>query len=334
MDKIKFENLGLSAELLKAVASMGFEIATPIQAQAIPEILNGLDVVGQASTGTGKTAAFGLPAIEKIDATSRDVQVLVLCPTRELAIQVSTEINKFLKFKKNITSLPIYGGQPIDRQFYGLRRGPQIVVGTPGRMVDHLERGTLKLNKVKIVVLDEADEMLDMGFREDIEFILKGINKDRQTVLFSATMSAEILQITKRYQKDPKLIRIKSENANAALIEQAYLSVESPYKVDFLMDIINKHNPKLALVFCNTKRYVDKITKILYQTGYKVAGIHGDIRQPKRDAIMSMFRKGSINILVATDVAARGIDVSDVEFVFNLDLPREIESYVQNWSYR
>ncbi|MBU4269515.1 DEAD/DEAH box helicase [Candidatus Dependentiae bacterium] len=328
MDKIKFENLGLSAELLKAVASMGFETATPIQAQAIPEILNGNDIVGQASTGTGKTAAFGLPAIEKIDANSRDVQVLVLCPTRELAIQVSTEINKFLKFKKNISSLPIYGGQPIERQFFGLRRGPQIVVGTPGRMVDHLKRGTLKLNKVKIVVLDEADEMLDMGFRDDIEFILNKINKDHQTVLFSATMSAEILQITKRYQKDPKLIKVKSEKANLAPIEQAYLNVESPYKIDFLMDLLNQHKPKLAIVFCNTRRYVDKISKILYQTGYKVAGIHGDIRQSSRDAIMGKFRKGVINILVATDVAARGIDVSDVEFVFNYDIPREIESYV------
>ncbi|KKP24849.1 MAG: DNA/RNA helicase, superfamily II [candidate division TM6 bacterium GW2011_GWF2_28_16] len=326
---IKFTDLNLSSDILKAVAGMGFETTTPIQAAAIPEIINGRDIVGQASTGTGKTAAFGLPLIDKIDSNSRDVQALIMCPTRELAIQVASEITKFLKFKNGISALPIYGGQPIERQFYGLRRGPQIIIGTPGRIMDHLERRSLNFKNVKTVVLDEADEMLNMGFRQDIEEILKSVKTaERQTLLFSATMSPEILSITKRFQKDPIVIKIKAEKVDTSLIKQLYFNVERPYKIDYLMDLINKYNPKLAIVFCNTKRWVDKLAKTLEVTGFMAAGIHGDIRQAKRDSIMARFRKGKVNILVATDVAARGLDISDVDVIFNYELPKDVESYV------
>lgn len=328
MANLKFEELNLSNDLLKAVISMGFEATTPIQSEAIPAILNGEDVVGLASTGTGKTAAFGLPAIEKIDPKSRKVQVLVLCPTRELAMQVSAEMNKFLKFKRNISSLPVYGGQDIRRQIFALRRGPQIIIGTPGRVMDHMERGTINFKDVNMVVLDEADEMLNMGFRQDIERILKSVKKERQTVLFSATMSPAILQITKHFQKNSKLIKVAAKKVDTSAIDQSYVDVEGPYKIDMLMDLLNKYNPKLAIIFCNTRRKVDKIADILHKTGYNVAGIHGDIRQSRRDAIMNKFRRGRINILVATDVAARGIDVSDIEIIFNFEIPREIESYV------
>ncbi|MCK4651111.1 DEAD/DEAH box helicase [Candidatus Babeliales bacterium] len=328
MSKLKFEELNLSKELLKAVSDMGFEQTTPIQSKSIPEIILGNDVIGQASTGTGKTAAFGLPAIEKIDEELRAVQVLVLCPTRELAIQVSSEMNKFLKYKKNILVLPVYGGQPIQRQLFGLRRGPKIVVGTPGRTLDHIERGTLRLNKVKMVILDEADKMLDMGFRQDIEQILKWTLNNRQTVLFSATMSPDILRLTKRYQKNPKIIKVMQEKLDVAAIEQSYFDVEPSKKTDVLMQLLDLYNPKLSIVFCNTKRKVDAVYKILRAKGYLSAGIHGDIRQSKRDTIMSKFRNGSIKILVATDVAARGIDVANIEIIFNYGIPRERESYV------
>ncbi len=329
MDTLKkFEELGLSQDLLKAISGMGFETATPIQSQAIPEILDGNDVVGLASTGTGKTAAFGLPAIEKLDMDSRDVQTLILCPTRELAIQVAVELTKFLKFKRGVGVLPVYGGQDIRRQIMGLRRNPQIIIGTPGRTLDHLERGTLRINKINMLILDEADKMLDMGFRDDIERILKATKKDKQTVLFSATMSREILQMTNRYQKNPKIIKIKSEGLSKLAIEQIYLKTEPAYKIDYLMDIINKYQIKLAIVFCNTKRKVDKLAKILNQTGFRADGLHGDMRQSRRDSIMNKFRKGRIQVLIATDVAARGIDVNGIEAVFNFEVPRETEAYV------
>ena len=324
----KFSELNLSSDLLKSIEKMGFVEATPIQAQAIPEVLAGHDVIGQASTGTGKTAAFGLPIIDKVDSKNKAVQALILCPTRELAMQVAAEITKFLKFKRGVFALPVYGGQPISRQIYGLRKGVQIVIGTPGRVMDHIDRGTLRLNQVKMMVLDEADEMLNMGFRQDIEKILEAMKQEKQTVLFSATMSREILRLTKRYQKNPKLIKVVSEKLSAPNVEQSYFAVEQSRKVDALMDLLNFYKPKLSIVFCNTRRQVDKIDKLLHSYGYRCAGIHGDIRQPKRDKIMGMFRKGSINILVATDVAARGIDVADIEIVFNYELPKDVEPYV------
>ena len=328
MSTLKFEELNLSQELLKAVSAMGFEEMTPIQAEAIPEIILGKDVVGQASTGTGKTAAFGLPAIEKIDKDLKAVQLLVLCPTRELAIQVSSEMNKFLKYKQNISALPVYGGQPIQRQLFGLSRGAKIVVGTPGRVLDHIRRGSLKLSKIKMVVLDEADEMLDMGFRTDIQDILKGTPDERQTVLFSATMSSEVMQLAKQFQKDPKMINVASEKAMAIAIEQSYFDVEPARKTRLLAQLITEHNPRLAIVFCNTKRKVDAVSSDLRAHGFFSAAIHGDIRQNKRDSIMNKFRSERVNILVATDVAARGLDISNVEIIFNYGIPRERESYV------
>jgi len=328
MNKLKFEELNLSKETLKAISDMGFKETTPIQEKSIPEIILGKDVIGQASTGTGKTAAFGLPAIEKIDPKLSFTQVLILCPTRELAVQVSSELNKFLKYKNNISAVPVYGGQPIQRQLSELRKFPKIVVGTPGRTLDHIERGSLRLNKVKMVILDEADEMLDMGFRHDIEQILSGTPKNRQTVLFSATMSREILALTKKFQKDPKLIKVANEKASSNVIEQSYFDIEQPQKTKLLAQLLTEHNPKLSIVFCNTKRNVDSVCRNLRANGFSSSAIHGDIRQNKRDSIMNQFRKEKVNILVATDVAARGIDVSNVEVVFNYGIPKERESYV------
>jgi len=328
MNKLKFEELNISKDLLKALLSMGFKQTTPIQEQAIPEIISGRDVIGQASTGTGKTAAFGIPVIEKIDPKHKAVQVLVLCPTRELAMQVAVEINKFLKYKNNISALPIYGGQPISRQLFALARGPQIIIGTPGRTLDLVKRGALRLDQVKMVVLDEADEMLNMGFRKDIEQILKVITPERQMVLFSATMSSAILQLTKRYQKNPKIIKVAQEKLSVASVEQVYFDVEPFDKKNALVKLIDAYKPKLSIVFCNTKRKVDEVSRDLRKKGYLVAGTHGDIRQSKRDTIMSKFRRGRINILVATDVAARGIDIANVGIVFNYEIPKDVESYV------
>jgi ATP-dependent RNA helicase DeaD len=327
MSNTKFQEFNLSKELLRAVSDMGFEETTPIQTKAIPEIILGKDVIGQASTGTGKTAAFGLPAIEKIDEDLKAVQVIVLCPTRELAIQVSSEMNKFLKYKKNISSLPVYGGQPIQRQFSGLKRLPRIIVGTPGRTLDHIERGTLKLDKVKMVILDEADEMLDMGFRVDIQKILKSAPKERQTLLFSATMSREVLDLTRKFQNNPEMIKVASENLNL-MIKQSYFDVEPSRKTQLLAQLLTEYNPKLSIVFCNTKRKVDKVSRDLRSQGFYSDVIHGGIRQTKRDKIMNKFRNNKVNVLVATDVAARGIDVSDIDIIFNYGIPRECESYV------
>ncbi|MFC1894947.1 DEAD/DEAH box helicase [Candidatus Dependentiae bacterium] len=307
---------------------MGFETATPIQALAIPQLIEGHDVIGQASTGTGKTAAFMLPAIEKIDESNKSTQVLVLCPTRELAMQVAVETNKFLKYKSKIKAVAVYGGQPIYRQLCALRRGAQIVVGTPGRTLDHIERGTLRLDKIKMMILDEADEMLNMGFRQDIEQVLKVTNTSRQTILFSATMSNDILRLTKRYQKNPKIIKVAAEKLSVKSIEQIYFDIEVSRKTDALMDLINSYKPKLSIVFCNTKRKVDKVCRVLNDTGFLAAGIHGDIKQTKRDRIMSRFRQGRVGILVATDVAARGIDVPNIDIVFNYEIPRDVEPYV------
>ncbi len=323
-----FQKFNLSDDLFKAITSLGFTTATPIQEQAIPEVIAGHDIIGLASTGTGKTAAFAIPAIEKVDLKIRAAQTLVLCPTRELAMQVAVEINKLLKFKRNVSALAIYGGQPISRQIFGLRRNPQIIIGTPGRTLDHIKRGTLQLGQVKLMVLDEADEMLDMGFRQDIEQILQAVRPDRQTVLFSATMSAGIFQLTKRYQKAPKMIKVTSTKLSAASVEQIYFDVEPSRKTDVLMQLIDTYKPRLAIVFCNTKRRVDEVARSLCSQGYSAAGIHGDIRQSKRDTIMTKFRNDRINVLVATGVAARGIDVANVEIVFNYEIPREVESYV------
>ncbi|KAA0250114.1 MAG: DEAD/DEAH box helicase [Candidatus Jettenia sp.] len=328
MEKLRFEDLHVSEELRKAIKDMGFEEATPIQYQAIPYILKGKDIIGQAQTGTGKTAAFGIPTLEMIDPGTRELQAIILCPTRELAIQVAEEMKKLSKYKKAIEILPIYGGQPIERQIKALKKGVQIIIGTPGRVMDHMNRRTLKMDAVRIIILDEADEMLDMGFREDIEFIMEKISRKRQTILFSATMPQAILDLTKKYQNDPQFIKVVHKELTVPYIEQFYFEVKEQAKLETLSRLIDIYNLKLSLVFCNTKRRVDDLVEHLQARGYLADGLHGDMRQSQRNSVMSKFRKGTIEILIATDVAARGIDVEDIEAVFNYDVPHDEEYYV------
>ena len=328
MEHLRFEDMNISNEICRAVLDMGFEEATPIQSQAIPVILEGKDIIGQSQTGTGKTAAFGIPLLERINPEDRRLQALILCPTRELAIQVSEEFRKLLKYKDNIRVLPIYGGQPIDRQSAALRKGTQVVIGTPGRVMDHMRRRTIKAETVQMMVLDEADEMLDMGFREDIETILVKIPEEHQTLLFSATLSPEILDITKRFQRNPEFIKIVRKELTVPNIEQYYFDVKEKTKLDALCRIIDVYDPKLAMVFCNTKKRVDDLVEMLQGRGYFAEGLHGDLKQAQRDKVMQKFRNGTIEILVATDVAARGIDVDDIDVVFNYDVPQDEEYYV------
>lgn len=328
MEQMRFEDLGLSKEIMKAIEEMGFEEASHIQAKAIPEAMSGRDIIGQSQTGTGKTAAFGIPILEKVNPDSKKMQAIILCPTRELAVQVSEELKRLSKHKRGINILPIYGGQSIDRQIQALKRGVQIVIGTPGRVLDHIGRGTMKMETVNIVVLDEADEMLDMGFVEDIEAILKNTPETRQTILFSATLPADIVRITKKYQKDPVEVKIVHKDLTVPSIEQIYFEVKDKSKSEVLSRLIDIYNPKLSLVFCNTKRKVDELVEQLQARGYSADGLHGDLKQAQRDRVMGKFRNGTIEILVATDVAARGIDVDDVEAVFNYDVPQDEEYYV------
>ncbi len=328
MTKERFEELNLSKEVLDAVSDMGFEEMSPIQAQAIPYLMEGEDVIGQAQTGTGKTAAFGIPIVEQVDPTKNAVQAIVLCPTRELCIQVSQEISKLAKYKQGIRVLPIYGGQPIDRQIRSLKKGIQIVIGTPGRVMDHIRRKTLKLDDVRMFVLDEADEMFDMGFREDIEFVLNYIPGERQSLFFSATMAPEILRFAKKYQAEPKIVKIQHKEMTVPKVDQFYYELKSFMKSEILSRVLDIYNPKLSVVFCNTKRMVDELTTDLQSRGYFADGLHGDLKQTQRDVVMNKFRKGTIDILVATDVAARGIDVDDVDLVVNYDIPQDNEYYV------
>lgn len=328
MNNLAFKDLNLSSEVQKAITAMGFEEATPIQSQSIPHILEGKDVIGQAQTGTGKTCAFGIPAIEMIDPDTDSIQVLVLCPTRELAIQTSEELKNVSKFKRGIRILPVYGGQPIDRQIMALKKKPQIIIGTPGRIMDHMRRHTLKFEDLKMIILDEADEMLNMGFREDIDTILEKVPEERQTVLFSATMPKAIMDLTKKYQKSPVHIKAAHKELTVPSIEQYYLEVSEAAKLEVLSRLIDTNNVKLALIFCNTKKRVDELASSLQSRGYSVEPLHGDMKQEQRDRVMAKFRRGQIDILIATDVAARGIDVDDVEAVFNYDLPNDEEYYV------
>ena len=328
MDTVKFEDLGLDTRILRAITEMGFEEPSPIQAKAIPEVMSGRDVIGQAQTGTGKTAAFGIPLLQKIDPKNRKLQAIVLCPTRELAIQVADEIRRLCKFMHGIKVLPVYGGQDISIQIRSLKGGVQLVIGTPGRVMDHLRRHTLKFDELHTIVLDEADEMLNMGFREDIETILKDAPQERQTILFSATMPQPILDITRNYQKDAVLVRVVKKELTVKNIDQYYYEVKQKNKEEVLSRLIDMYNPKLSLVFCNTKKRVDELTEALKGRGYFAEGLHGDLKQSQRDRVMKGFRTGKTEILIATDVAARGIDVDDVEAVFNYDLPQDDEFYV------
>ena len=328
MEKLRFEEMNLSDDIKRAVEAMGFEEASPIQSQAIPILMEGKDIIGQAQTGTGKTAAFGIPILEMINQKDNSVQALILCPTRELSIQVAQEITRLGKFKRALNVLPIYGGQPIDRQIRALKKGVQIVVGTPGRVIDHINRRTLKLGNVKMMVLDEADEMFDMGFRDDIEFVMNKIDVNRQTIFFSATMPPEIRKFASKYQKDPEFIKVVHKEMTVPEVEQFYYELKSHMKTEILSRLIDIENPKLTLVFCNTKRKVDELTGELQGRGYSVDGLHGDLKQNQRDNVMGKFRNGNIDILVATDVAARGLDVDEIDMVVNYDVPQDEEYYV------
>ena len=328
METVRFEEMGLSEEIQKAVRYMGFEEASPIQAKAIPAMISGIDLIGQAQTGTGKTAAFGIPILEKVDPKLKKLQAIVLCPTRELAIQVADEIRNLSRYMHGIKVLPIYGGQDIVKQIRSLKSGTQIVIGTPGRVMDHMRRKTMKLDFVHTVVLDEADEMLNMGFREDIEFVLSGVPEERQTVLFSATMPKPIMEITKKFQNNAKLIKVTKKELTVPNIEQYYYDVKPKKKEEVLSRLLDIYSPRLSVVFCNTKKQVDLLVNALLGRGYFAAGLHGDMKQEQRDRVMQGFRTGKTEILVATDVAARGIDVDEVEAVFNYDLPQDDEYYV------
>ncbi|MBP1755034.1 MAG: cshA [Firmicutes bacterium] len=328
MEITKFDALDLNPSILRAIEEMGFEEMSPIQAKAIPALLEGRDVVGQAQTGTGKTAAFGIPLLQKINPKEKHLQAIVLCPTRELAIQVAEEIRKLGNFMHAIKILPVYGGQEISKQIRSLKSGVQIIIGTPGRVMDHMRRKTVKFDFVNTVILDEADEMLNMGFREDIETILSQVPEERQTVLFSATMPGPIMEIARTYQKNAETIRVVKKELTVPKIEQFYYEVTHKNKEDVLARLLDMYNPKLSLVFCNTKKQVDELTAALQGRGYFAEGLHGDLKQQQRDRVMHSFRNGRTEILVATDVAARGIDVDDVEAVFNYDVPQDDEYYV------
>lgn len=328
METVRFDELNILPQILKGIKDMGFEEATPIQAQAIPVVMSGRDVIGQAQTGTGKTAAFGIPMLQKVDPSLKKTQVIVLSPTRELAIQVAEELHNLCKYLHGIKILPVYGGQDISKQIRSLKGGVQIIVGTPGRVMDHLRRKTIRCDYVHTIVLDEADEMLNMGFREDIETVLEYIPEERQTVLFSATMPKPILDITKKYQTDAVTIKVVKKELTVSNIEQFYYDVKRKDKVDVLTRLLDYHNPKVSIVFCNTKKQVDELSRELSARGYFAEGLHGDMKQVQRDRVMANFRKGKTDILIATDVAARGIDVDDVEAVFNFDIPQDDEYYV------
>ena len=328
METIRFEELNLDAKILRAVTDMGFEAASPIQAKAIPLELEGKDIIGQAQTGTGKTAAFGIPLLEKIDPKNKKLQAVVLCPTRELAIQVAEEIRNLAKYMHGIKVLPIYGGQEIVKQIRSLKDGVQVIIGTPGRVMDHMRRKTIKFGQVHTVVLDEADEMLNMGFLEDMETILSELPKERQTVMFSATMPQAIAEIAKKFQRDPEIVKVVKKDLTVPKVTQYYYDVKPKNKLEVMCRLLDMYAPKLSVVFCNTKKQVDELVLALQGRGYFAEGLHGDLKQVQRDRVMNGFRKGRTDILVATDVAARGIDVDDVEAVFNYDIPQDEEYYV------
>jgi ATP-dependent RNA helicase DeaD len=326
---VPFASLGLSAEILRAVEGLGFEETSPIQATTIPLIMQGHDVVGQSETGSGKTAAFCIPAIEMVDPSRRSTQVLILAPTRELATQVADEVHKLAAFTKGVRSVPVYGGGSYERQFAELKRGAHVVVGTPGRLADHLARGTLDLATVRLVVLDEADRMLDMGFRDDIEKILAAVPAERQTVFFSATISPPIQALVRRHSRDARTVTIGPQaSAGPPLVDQVYHEVPHRAKFDALALVIDFLEVKSGVIFCNTQQMVDELADALVARGGSVERLHGGMAQPQRTRVMNAFKKGAFSFLVATDVAARGIDVSDLELVVNYDLPHDGEDYV------
>ena len=322
-----FSELNISESTLKSLEKMGFESATPIQAGTIPLALEGHDIIGQAQTGTGKTVAFGVPLIEKIDPKNPNIQALVIAPTRELAIQCSEEFHK-IGYGKRSRILSVYGGQDISRQIRALKNKPQIIVGTPGRILDHIKRRTLKLENVQTLVLDEADEMLNMGFIEDINSILENVPSERQTLLFSATMPPAIRKIADTFMTEPESVKIKAKELTVDNIDQYFVKSQEREKFDILSRLLNVHQPELAIVFGRTKRRVDELSQALGIRGYNAEGIHGDLSQAKRLSVLRQFKENKIDVLVATDVAARGLDISGVTHVYNFDIPQDPESYV------
>lgn len=327
MNQLLFSQLSMKEELQHAVEKMGFSLATEIQTSSIPVIQQGEDIIGRSQTGTGKTVAFGIPVLERIDPVQKNVQALILCPTRELAMQACEELQKLAHFLPGIHIVDIYGGVPMDRQVSRLRTA-NVVVGTPGRVMDHMRRKTLQLDALKMVVLDEADEMLSMGFREDMESILSQTPEERQTILFSATMPPEIMALTHKYQRNPKLIEVKCKQITVENIEQAYYNVPMGRKMDALNLILQYHSPRRCMIFCNTKKMVEDVTAYLHRFDFEADGLHGDMNQSQRSKVMSAFKRGKTAVLVATDVAARGIDVNDIDYVINYDIPQNTEYYV------
>ena len=328
MENILFKDLGLSENILKALNKMGFASTTPVQGKAIVPMMQNRDITVQAPTGTGKTCAFGIPVIELVDTESRYVQALILCPTRELAVQTSAVLQKLVHFKPGVRIAAVYGGERIEKQLMALRRHPQIVVATPGRMMDHLRRKSINISQLKAVVLDEADRMLDMGFREDLNTILETVPQKRQTALFSATFSPEIMQIAKTYQKDAHFIRIEQETLTVDSVEQFYTEIRGKNKTPTLIHLLREKRYYLCLVFVATKSMAGDLAATLSQNGFKAEALHGDLRQRQRDIVMDKFRRGLVEVLVATDVAARGIDVTNIDAVINYDIPQEYDSYV------
>jgi len=328
MENLSVHDLTCANETTRALIEMGFETMTPIQTQAIPKAIEGVDLVGQAQTGTGKTAAFGIPIFERIDASVKDTQALILCPTGELAVQVSEALNTIGKYHRGINVVPVYGGASIDRQIQLMRRGAHIVVGTPGRVMDHLRRRTLKLNNLKMFTLDEADEMLNMGFREDIETVLETVPADAQRMLFSATMPKAILDIIKNYLRNPTMIRIQRKEITTDTIQQLYVKTRNRDREAILTRFIELYSATRTIVFCNTKRKVDELVEWLSTRGYQAERIHGDMDQSARMNVIRRYKEGKVQVLVATDVAARGLDIPGVELVFNFELPRHEEYYV------
>lgn len=328
MDTPPFSELGLPADLLAGVEALGFERPSPIQALAIPPALEGKDILGLSSTGSGKTAAFGLPALSKIDTSDSRTQALVVCPTRELAMQVCEEVHRLASQLKHFRAIPVYGGTPIDRQLRSLRNGVQLVVGTPGRLLDHLRRGSLKVDQVRTVVLDEADRMLDLGFRDEMEELLAAMPKDRQSLFFSATTSKGVSHLINRFGREVQTIQVEQKTRTVSTVDQCCYEVRQRSKVEVLSRLLDMEPPRLAIIFCNTKRSVDECTEALLGRGYTADRLHGDISQQMRERVLRRFRDGVIELLVATDVAARGLDVENVEAVFNYDLPQDPEDYL------
>ncbi len=325
---MNFEKLVTNSNVLRAIEDMGFEKATEIQQKSIAFIGEGHDVIGQSQTGTGKTAAFTIPVLEKIDADIRKPQVLILCPTRELSVQVAGEFRKLAKYMSGVKTVAVYGGEPIYKQISALKKGAHVIVGTPGRLIDHLNRKTIKFESLHTVIMDEADEMLKMGFREDIELILSSINTEPQKIMFSATMPRAIQEIAEKYLEQPKTIKIKSKGLTTSTVIQQYCAVKGKYKTEALFRLLDAKAPERCIVFCNTKRMVDQITDELHGKEYWADKIHGDLKQEIRLAVLQKFNSGVINVLVATDVAARGLDIQNVDLVINYDIPEKADYYV------